>query len=219
MIRPILPARVAVAETFADVPCRLLPEERAALGDVAEGRRREFATVRHCARRAMGGLGLPPLPLPPGAGGAPRWPDGVVGSMTHCRGYRAAAVARREDARAVGIDAEPHRPLREGVLERISLPGERERLAGLERSAEVCWDLLLFCAKEAVYKAWYPLTGVRLAFGDVEVLLAARTGTFRAHVVGDGARGVAGPVAFGGRWTVSGDLAAAAVVVPPEPSF
>src|ERR687895_622101 len=58
------------------------------------------------------------------------------------------------------------------------------------------WDRILFCAKEAVYKAWFPLTRRWLEFADVAVSLD-RDGTFRAAV---------GRERFGGRWAVGHGL-------------
>ncbi|MYX04924.1 4'-phosphopantetheinyl transferase superfamily protein [Streptomyces sp. SID8378] len=219
MMSRLLPSAVVAAEAFEDAPDTLLfPEEEAAVAGVGDGRRREFTTVRHCARRALRGLGLQPVPLVPGRWGAPGWPDGVVGSMTHTRGYRAAAVARSTDVRALGVDAEPHRALGEGVLRTISLPEERERQAGLERAdASVCWDRLLFCAKEAVYKAWFPLTGIPLSgFRDVMVTFHPAGGTFDARVLGAGA-GHTEAVLEEGRWIAAGDLLLTAVSLPPGP--
>src|ERR1700761_3617241 len=96
MIEEILPSFLASADLFGDAPdVTLFPDEEALLGRAVEKRRREFAAGRGCARRALAALGLPPAPLLPGEGGAPRWPDGVVGSITHCAGYAAAAVAAR----------------------------------------------------------------------------------------------------------------------------
>ncbi|MFJ1637811.1 MULTISPECIES: 4'-phosphopantetheinyl transferase [unclassified Streptomyces] len=71
-------------------------------------RRREFTGARHCARRALAELSVPPAPILPGRHGAPVWPAGITGSITHTEDYRAAAVARTADIRAIGIDAEPH---------------------------------------------------------------------------------------------------------------
>jgi 4'-phosphopantetheinyl transferase EntD len=71
--------------------------------------------VRTCARQAMAALGIAPAPIVPGDRGSPRWPAGVLGSMTHCAGYRACAVAYAADVLAIGIDTKPARPLPDRV--------------------------------------------------------------------------------------------------------
>lgn len=35
----------------------------------------------------------------------------------------------------------------------------------------VCWDRVLFCAKETVYKAWFPLTHCWLGFQEASVTI------------------------------------------------
>jgi 4'-phosphopantetheinyl transferase EntD len=95
-----------------------------------------------------------------------------VGSLTHCRGWRAAAVARRTDLGGLGIAAEPARALPAGVLARLARPAERDRVAARGAAHPgVAWDRLLFCAKEAVFKAWYPLVGQGLGFEAVDITL------------------------------------------------
>ena len=96
-----------------------------------------------------------PSPCPP-ARTALRSGPGVVGSIhPHCDGYWAAAVAWEGQMAAIGIDAEPHRPLSAGVAYRISSRRERAELQRLSACEPLChWDLLLFPAKESVYKAW-----------------------------------------------------------------
>ncbi|MEU9993644.1 4'-phosphopantetheinyl transferase superfamily protein [Streptomyces sp. NPDC048045] len=224
MIEVLLPDSVVAVETHGDdeadrIP--LYPEEQAVVAQAVDKRRREFAVVRGCARRAMEKLGVSPAPVLPGEHGAPRWPEGLIGSMTHCDGYHAAALARATDLASLGIDAEPHAPLPEGVLRPVALPAERERLARLaERQPGVHWDRLLFSAKESVYKAWFPLTGKWLGFdeADIEVYPApgpAPLGRFRAELL------VPGPLvggrrlgSFEGRWTVREGVVATAVTVP-----
>ena len=219
MIEEILPARVACAEAFGDPPdTELFPEEEALLGRAVEKRRREFATARGCARSALAALGVAPAPILPGERGAPRWPPGVVGSITHCAGYRAAAVARARDMLSIGVDAEPDEDLPDGVLAAVSLPGERARLRDLAAAAPgTCWDRLLFSAKESVYKAWFPLTGRWLGFEDADITVNLADGTFRARLR------VTAPVAgdsrlagFTGRWLARDGLIMTAVTVPPR---
>jgi 4'-phosphopantetheinyl transferase EntD len=220
----LLPASVAVVEAHdgdAIAEGALLhPEEEAVIARAIEKRRREFAAVRACARHAMDKLGVPPQPVLPGERGEPRWPDGLIGSMTHCEGYCAAALARAGELVSLGIDAETHERLPNGVLDVMALPAERERLRDLARShPSVHWDRLLFSAKESVYKAWFPLTGQWLDFleADIEIDPGEASdvrGGFRARLL------VPGPLVggrrievFDGRWTTRRGLAGTAVVV------
>ena len=207
MIEEILPDWVAVAEAFADLPdAPLLGAEGTAIASAVPSRRQEFATGRACARRALATLGVAPVPLERGPGGEPRWPAGVVGSITHCAGYRGAAVAPATRAAAVGIDAEPDGPLPPGVLDLIALPAE---LAAMSTWSGLSWDRLLFCAKESVYKAWYPLAARWLGFEEAEVTVDRDAGTFTARLL------VPGPViGFAGRWLVRDGFVLTAIVVP-----
>lgn len=223
MIEELLPDSVVAVEAYADDGfdiASLYPEEQALVAMAVDKRRREFTAVRICARRAMEKLGVAPQPVLTGDRGSPRWPRGLVGSMTHCDGYRAAALVRATDLAALGIDAEPHAPLPEGVLPAVSLPAEQRRLRHLAtRHPAVHWDRLLFSAKESVYKAWFPLTGKWLDFmeADIEVEAAGTSphGGFRATLL------VPGPLVggrrlghFEGRWTVRHGLVATTVTVP-----
>ena len=83
--------------------------------------------------------------------------------------------------RAIGLDAEPVAPLPAGVLDVVASVEEREALARLGRERPgIPWDTLLFSAKEATYKAWYPLTGVVVGHDAVEVdAVAGRAGSRR----------------------------------------
>ena len=70
--------------------------------------------------------------------------------------------------RSVGIDAEPHDVLPDGVLDAITLDGSDTKSRRLP--AGLHWDRMLFCAKEATYKAWFPLTKRWLGFEDAHVV-------------------------------------------------
>lgn len=179
MIARLLPPEVVAVELFHDPTGALLfAEEQALIANAVPQRRDEFTTARVCARRALAGLGYPPAPILPGPRREPLWPDGVVGSITHCVGYRAAAAAHAADVLTIGIDAEPHQPLPDGVFEWISLPAERSQLQALSAAEpDVHWDRLLFCAKESVYKAWYPITKRWLGVKDADVTVDATGGT------------------------------------------
>lgn len=215
MLERILPAAAAVRATRADLDVALYPEEEAIVERAVETRRREFATARACAREALAELGEPSRPILSGPRGEPLWPAGIVGSITHCDGYRACAAARSSRLRAVGVDAEPDLPLPDGLLGEIALPEERGQLRRLADEAPgTHWDRLLFSIKESVYKAWFPLAGSWLGFEDAMVEIDLRARTFDARLL------VPGPVldgrelgGFHGRWVVSDGLLMAAIAV------
>jgi 4'-phosphopantetheinyl transferase EntD len=217
LLSGVVPSPVASAEMYDD-PADLapLPEEEPLIARSVAKRRNEFITVRYCARQALGELGLPPVPILKGDKGEPCWPDGVVGSLTHCAGFRGAVVARQADVRSVGIDAEPHDVLPKGVLDAISLPEERRAMSELPPG--VHGDRILFCAKEATYKAWFPLTHRWLGFEDAHITFtvdgSGGGGTFRSKILIDPAAESGPPLtALDGRWSVDGGLVLTAIVL------
>jgi 4'-phosphopantetheinyl transferase EntD len=217
VIAAILPPPVAVAEAFGDLPdVELYPEEAAVIARAADGRRREFATGRACARTALATLGVRAGPLVPGARGAPQWPPGVVGSITHCAGYRACAVALRRDVVTIGLDAEPHAELPGDVLPVVASEAEQARIAALAAARpEVAWDRLLFSAKESVYKAWFPLTGRWLEFEEADVEFDPARERFSARLLADGPVVNGAPLTgLEGRWLTGHGLLVTAIVLP-----
>lgn len=216
MIEGILPSCVVAVEARDDeVTAKLFPEEELAVGRAVEKRRREFTTARVCARAALEKLGFPAVPIPTGARGEPVWPAGVVGSITHCDGYRACAVARSNEVVSVGIDAEPNAPLPDGLLGDIARHEELPWLGRLERELpEVHWDRLLFSAKESVYKVWFPLAKRWLGFEDAVVEVDPSAGTFAARLLVPGPSLTDGPLRdLPGKWMVCDGVILTAVVL------
>ena len=184
--------RVAMAGLEAGPPA-LLPAERALLGpDVPAARLTEFALGRHCARMALAALHPPAGETPVGRadGRAPRWPEGFVGAITHRRGHAAAAAAPAGRFLGLGIDLEGARPLPPRLRRRVLRP---EELAALPPgSAGEAAAMLLFSAKESLFKALHPLTGVYLGFQDATVQVrpggGAQTGEATHPAGGPGER-------------------------------
>jgi 4'-phosphopantetheinyl transferase EntD len=136
--------------------------------------------------------------------------------LTHTDGYRGAAVGRVGDVRSVGIDAEPHGVLPDGVLDAISLPVERDEIEAMRD--ELHWDRILFCAKEATYKAWFPLTRRWLGFEDAHITFdvdaEGMAGDFVSEILID-PDALSGPPlkALQGRWLVQDGLVLTAIVL------
>jgi 4'-phosphopantetheinyl transferase EntD len=216
MLELILPAGVESEERFGAASGGVLfPEEEQIIAHAVEPRRREYATVRSCARACLRRLGYPNVPILPGLGGAPTWPAGVHGSMTHCAGYAAAAVGPHPRICAIGIDAEPDAPLPEGVLDLVATPAEQDRLAAPTPVRDgPNWDRLLFSAKEALYKAWFPLVGVWLDHQEAEIHFHPHEATFTALLSRDGLIVNGRQVhRLHGRWTRERKILVTAVIV------
>lgn len=178
----------------------LLPSERAQVSEAVDLRKGEFGDARWCAHQALKELGLSAQEaILRGERGMPLWPKGYTGSLTHTDGLRAAVAAPTRLVRSMGLDAEPARPLPPGVLRQIASPAEREVVSGMQGAGQEWAGRLLFCAKEATYKCWFPMTRRWLGFEDAEIELRA-DGTFVSHLL---ARPTPVP-AFEGRWALRG---------------
>lgn len=172
-------------ELEAEVTRIALPPD---LERAAQKRKLEFLAGRHCAREALRAL-VPdrtPEPIAIADDRGPRWPPGFVGSISHSHGVASAAVARCDDARAIGLDIEiliPEAAANE-IRRTISTPRE---IVASTRALDWSERLVLtviFSAKETIFKCLYPLVRRNFGFHAVEVTaIDPRAGTFAAHVL------------------------------------
>jgi 4'-phosphopantetheinyl transferase EntD len=161
----LFPPGVAGAElTRLEDAEPLLAAERTSLARAAPRRWLEFAAGRHCAREALAELGAPPVALPRRPDRQPDWPPGFVGSISHGADYCGAVVARRSACAGIGFDAESWGRVRPPLWRRIATPPELAWLRAHTGPAGERWATVLFSAKEAFYKAQFPLSGSFLGF-------------------------------------------------------
>jgi enterobactin synthetase component D len=165
------------AAVLTDVLAGTDIEIPAALAAAVSSRRAEFVAGRLCARDALAALGAPSPSVPRGTDGAPEWPTGFVGSISHSAGFAFAAVAASSEARSLGLDVEQISRLEAAprITRIVATPTERARF---EFSTETL--AIVFSAKEAVYKCLYPLIRRFLEFDAVE-LDAIAPGRFSCH--------------------------------------
>jgi 4'-phosphopantetheinyl transferase EntD len=174
-------------------PDTLSPREAAHLGRAVPKRAAEFAAGRHCAREALRQFGVVGWDLLVGADRVPLWPDGMVGSISHTARFCAAVVAERRRFHSLGLDVETDRRVTADLYEQFLTATERRRLGGIGDAESLA--TLIFSAKEAFYKAQYPLTGEWLEFGDIEIDVEeseASTGTLTVRPLR--------PLALAARW-------------------
>jgi len=170
LLQALLPSGVAchVAEVGgpAGLPVSALPD---AIASSVPRRQREFCAGRACARAALGELGhVPTAPLAIGPDGAPQWPDGYVGSISHESGLAAAVVAPVHGLAALGIDLAQTLTAEQAadVIGLVAPASEVARLAALRVDPLVALTLL-FSAREALFKCLAPRLRRYFDFLDV----------------------------------------------------
>ncbi|MBL9047635.1 MAG: 4'-phosphopantetheinyl transferase superfamily protein [Tabrizicola sp.] len=169
----LFPTDVAVSVVeIGTAGLALFPEEQASLPAAVPARLVEFAAGRQAARRAMAALGHDVVPVPMGRDRAPIWPPGLSGSISHAGGI-AAAVLR--SGPPLGLDLEADEPLDSDLWPIICSEPELGAHPVTDRGLAV---RRVFAAKEAVYKAQFPLTGQVIGFDAVAI--AFRNSDFNA---------------------------------------
>lgn len=179
-------------------PVFLPAPEEALVEKSAPKRRREFALGRACARSALEGLGHGDAMIGRGANGAPLWPEGIIGSITHTKDYAAAVVGEAWHFSGIGVDAERVGGVSQDLWPRLFDDAERDHLMELDQADQGRIATLLFSAKEACYKAWGGVGA--LAFREIRV--TRQSDRFTA---------VRGCEILQGRYAVDGDLMLTAV--------
>jgi 4'-phosphopantetheinyl transferase EntD len=143
-------------------------EEQVVSSRACPRKKNEFALGRAAVRQALRELGEDCVPVLRGDCGEPLWPKGVLGSITHCWPWSVALVARTARPLAIGID-----------LESLEEAGRVDISRLICTAKELNWvhhgsslrdrGAMIFSAKEAVYKGFYPFLRQYIDFKDVEL--------------------------------------------------
>ena len=205
-IAQLFPRFVAVGVATPDFyRASLYPEEAALVSAAIASRREEFAAGRHAARAALAQLGVGACPILRGVNGEPLWPDGFTGSITHCRGFCGAVVARRDRINGLGFDSELAEPLEPKLAHKLCRPEELAAFPTAGNRGPGAWAKLAFSAKEACCKALYAMGGAMPAFQEISLRFVATpgddAGEFAASLVRDGAE--ISLHRLSGRWRVA----------------
>lgn len=188
------------------LPAETDPAEAAAVCRAVPHRVAEFHAGRAAVRAAMLRLGEPPTPVLMGADRAPLWPDALVGSISHSAEACVAVVGHRRDWSSIGVDIEEATPLDPLLVAEICTKTEQRWLASQPADVRGVMAKLVFSAKEAAYKAQYPITGRLFGFHTLEVTIDPAEARFEALFLSD-----EGPFSKGS--VVSGRYAHAAGVL------
>jgi len=157
---------------------KLLPQEAALTQGMGRKRLQDFVSGRHSAHLAQTLLGLPASPVL-SEGRSPVWSGGLSGSISHSQEWALAGVS--SCYRSIGVDVEVCARVTAKLYETVFRPEEIHALANLPADAAG----VLFSAKEAGYKAIYPLAGAFVGFQEAAIDLDWKRQQFRIRYLGD----------------------------------
>ena len=190
------------------------------LRTAARARQIEFLAGRACAVQAISRMNGSPCGTVPRMlrNGAPAFPAGTTGSISHAAGFVSAAVASRSAFEAIGIDSEIIAGGRRAsrVARRVATRLELQAAmvhALVDRETAVT---MLFSAKESLFKALYPRVRRTFDFLDAhaEAIGDGSSGCLRACLrVTLGARARQGAT-FEGRFEIGDGYVHTGIVIP-----
>ena len=184
LAQKILPENVSCAT--GDPLCagaELHPLEMAFAEKMCASRRVEFTCGRTIARRAMAPLGHGAAPVLMTSDRAPVWPENIVGNLSHTSTACIALAAPAREYVSLGVDLETDEPLDKDLIAEICNNDENRWLLQQPEDRRGQLARLVFSAKEAAYKAQYPLTRTVFGFDRMSVSFDFPKGTFRAKFV------------------------------------
>lgn len=144
-----------------------------------ESRRREFSSGRWCARRLLRSRGLPDFPVLPGPAREPLWPAELVGTISHSAKWSICAIASSNNIAGLGADVESLEGANTLPEEILFTCHERNWLANHRIGDRHRMQVVLFSAKESLYKALFPLYGEYIDYLDAEIGIDTQTGSFQ----------------------------------------
>ena len=177
-IESLFEGAVVVLESAIDAAAltELTEGEAELIASAVETRKIEFATTRRLARDALVRLGAPRAEILRDENGAPQWPLGFSGSLTHSRTQAYVALGRTSEVGTIGIDVEDREGLSGALWSIVLTDAEHARVAAYSPSNRARAALAIFSAKESFYKAQYPRTQQVLGFGDADVHIVPSNG-------------------------------------------
>lgn len=154
--------------------------ELQALGVASDKRMREFSAGRAAVRQAMAGINLPPADILVGKHRQPLAPPGVVISITHDDEYALAAATGQSQWHGIGIDIALADDLPVNLHSMVCRGQDLQHLFEGETVAQRA--KLVFCLKEALFKAIFPQVNDWMNFSQSEIAVDHDRGVFSARV-------------------------------------
>ncbi len=159
----------------------LFPEELTLLEGASNKRQREFCAGRYCAHNLLEILGYANQPILKDKCGAPIWPEGITGSISHSGNVAVAIASAHGVIRSVGIDIQKRlKPFPFNIIHKLYRAEEMGAFLKIPSISLDLYSYSVFSAKESVFKCCYMVFDYFLSFSDIVIELDLEKGVFMA---------------------------------------
>jgi len=147
----------------------LSANEKSIVANAALKRKRDFATGRYCAKKALEKWGVTGVEILRDETKAPVWPEGFTGSISHAEHLCGAVIVKSDTVSAIGLDIEKIGGVKKEMWNMVCTPSEQALLNTVFAGEHDLYATLIFSIKESFYKLQSPITKQFLEFTDVEL--------------------------------------------------
>jgi 4'-phosphopantetheinyl transferase EntD len=185
VITQVAQGAILVVDLIEQCQEPLMESEEILATAVTLARVRELRAGRSSARCAIRHLKFEPAPILSADTGAPIWPAGLCGSLSHTHHHVAALVACSSYYDSVGVDINDGRVLGEKALGDVATPEELALVSWVTANSEAnAVGNMTFSAKEALFKCQYTITqDASLDFLEVRLIVSDVPGVLGVRVV------------------------------------
>lgn len=164
----------------------LFPSEKKLIENCSLKRQIEFCKGRYCAHQALEKLGQSGFAILRDPNGAPIWPSGITGSISHSGDIAAAVVAKETEILAIGLDLQiTNQTLPFKVLTTFFHSDEIQNFLNVPDSLSELFSYVVFSAKESILKCYYTINRSFLDLHEISVKLDWWHGTFKTRITGE----------------------------------
>ena len=134
---------------------RLHPDEYKIIHSASEKRKFEFSTGRWCSKQALASQGLNNAIILTGENREPIWPEGFIGSISHCIDQCGTVIAKTSNMKSIGFDIESIKKLKNDIGRIVCTDKEKEWIKSQKQYPYNVLVILIFSLKESIYKCVY----------------------------------------------------------------
>lgn len=160
----------------------LYTEEKALVMKQGFSRLTDFCKGRYCAHQALEKIGYHAFPILRDEYGAPIWPEGITGSISHSGDAAAAVVVRKTNIQGIGLDLQKREIFPSAVLSVLFHDDEVASFLNIPSDLADLYAYAIFSAKESAIKCFYAAHQYLAHMNEIVIAMDWSNGTFSAFI-------------------------------------